>query len=428
MRTFHRAIHQLFKNLAQSAVTSPDQPVCRMTRHTIETIHQFLLAFVKRVAELAHDARQIEETKTLLLRHVHYAANELGQSITIIEDALMEYDAKQGFLKHSRREDKAELTLPVSLCEKYLRKGRDAALDAHAIIATAAITESFCRSLLPTIEYLQVFESLYKRITIKTSDLLSQWYNGPACSVLVTLGIDHPSLLGYNPDLHGPITKRRSTRFQNDDMSLIDDIEIVESEVVDESEAVDESETAPTLGGHRKKKPGQLSRKYIRACQKNHHRLFRKLPLERLIRNMTETVACRSIRFKPEAIRDIQCWIEYRLLSFLQKTVTLCAHSKRQTCRGVDLMMVYNLTDHTSQDIPDPLLWVWDTTGSFHHGLRQLCYRAGIQRRSNSLLRSIHAIMIFELLALVTSMVHFMNSVHRNTVSHSLVQWSIRKC
>lgn len=460
MRTFHRQIQKMFRELSLAAFESEDnrdgKGPCRITRHAIDTIHHLLVLYLKYIARLGHEARLKEGMRTLLVRHITFVCHTLDQSILPVEDALMEFDAKQGLehQKHARREQKAELNLSASLCERYLREGSDALLDAHAVIAATAMIESFCRMLLPPMDIIQHFLNTQRRVTLKTTDLMNYWDddNSELQTILSVLRSHRPARLGYNPDIHGPLVKRRFYgSAKSVDESLEDDLEEEDSHHDtsaliseglgspddDDAADLDEDKDANEDGSHeeedislfqeeesevhRRRKPGRLAQIKIRHYQKNQHRLLQKQPFDTFIREWINRLACRDVRFYHRAMRDIQCWVEDQLVSELEHALALCEYARRETCRGEDLEWIVMQRHGAWTEYPDSEL----PSSSFDNGLRRLCYRAGIVRQSPSLLESLKSYMMSLITQLVMFMVHYINAVNINTVSHELVTWAI---
>lgn len=440
MRHFHRRIRDLFKTICSEA---------KLSCHAIDLLNDYMVVFLKQVARLAHEARCHEDKKTLMVRHVLYAAHHFHQDDidAIVEECILEFDAKQGMMKHTRREEKAQLIFPVALCERYLRHGSDALMDTHAAIAVTAMVELFCKSLLPTntSPMILTFLESSRRSTLRVSNLMDHWSTLPQVQqVLYQLRLTHPSRQGYNRDLHGAITKpRRGVPLpshltgeeliieyadeeegeQPADPSLPTETVPTENPSSPSSEGVppmDETVTKPEVE-HRRRKPGKLAQLSIRKYQRNQHRILRKVTFQRWVRSLIEEKAGRDIRFQSRSLRDLQCWLEHCMVGYLQRAQALMVYTQHRTTQPKDLLWVYQ-QDHPTETLEDMSSL---SPAILMLGYKRLCYRAGLERHAKDLTITLASLLTRELLRVVNSLVYALNAVHTNTVSHQLLVWVI---
>jgi histone H3 len=88
------------------------------------------------------------------------------------------------------------------------------------------------------------------------------------------------------------------------------------------------------------KKTGKIALKDIKKLQKAHEcTLFRKLPFERLIREVAQRVDAEEIRFSKEALMTLQLESEQYLVGLFQDANTIALHSKRTRVKPSDIQL-----------------------------------------------------------------------------------------
>lgn len=92
----------------------------------------------------------------------------------------------------------------------------------------------------------------------------------------------------------------------------------------------------PSTTGHAKKgrryKPGTVALREIRRYQKNTELLIRKLPFQRLVREVAQDYNA-GLRFQSTAIGALQESVEAYLVSLFEDTNLCAIHAKRVTIR-----------------------------------------------------------------------------------------------
>jgi histone H3 len=98
----------------------------------------------------------------------------------------------------------------------------------------------------------------------------------------------------------------------------------------------------PAVGGIKKPhrfRPGTVALREIRKYQKSHDLLIRKLPFQRLVREIAADVRGESLRFQASAVMALQEAAEAYLVSLFED-VNLCAiHCKRVTIMPKDMQL-----------------------------------------------------------------------------------------
>lgn len=89
-------------------------------------------------------------------------------------------------------------------------------------------------------------------------------------------------------------------------------------------------------------RPGTVSLREIRKYQKTTELLMRKLPFNRLVREISEDfkIAGERPRFQSSAIMALQEAAEYYLIRLFEDTQTACIHAKRVTISPADMRLV----------------------------------------------------------------------------------------
>jgi histone H3 len=104
--------------------------------------------------------------------------------------------------------------------------------------------------------------------------------------------------------------------------------------------------TAPSTGGVKKPhryKPGTVALREIRRYQKSTELLIRKLPFQRLVREIAQDFKS-DLRFQSSAIGALQESVEAYLVSLFEDTNLCAIHAKRVTIRELILVVLYFIT------------------------------------------------------------------------------------
>ena len=99
--------------------------------------------------------------------------------------------------------------------------------------------------------------------------------------------------------------------------------------------------SAPATGGVKKPhryRPGTVAMREIRKYQKSTDLLIRKLPFQRLVRDIAHEFK-NDLRFQGSAILALQEASEAFLVSLFEDTNLLCLHAKRVTIQAKDLAL-----------------------------------------------------------------------------------------
>ncbi|KAK3343955.1 histone H3 [Lasiosphaeria hispida] len=97
--------------------------------------------------------------------------------------------------------------------------------------------------------------------------------------------------------------------------------------------------SAPSTGGVKKPhryKPGTVALREIRRYQKSTELLIRKLPFQRLVREIAQDFKS-DLRFQSSAIGALQESVESYLVSLFEDTNLCAIHAKRVTIQSVSL-------------------------------------------------------------------------------------------
>ncbi|KAL8692239.1 MAG: hypothetical protein Q9218_002692 [Villophora microphyllina] len=98
----------------------------------------------------------------------------------------------------------------------------------------------------------------------------------------------------------------------------------------------------------RRYKPGTVALREIRKYQGNFDLLIRKLPFQRLVREIAGDFQ-NDLRFQSSAIMALQSAAEAYLVSILQATNRCAIHAKRVTIQAKDMGLVYHFINTFSQ-------------------------------------------------------------------------------
>ena len=99
--------------------------------------------------------------------------------------------------------------------------------------------------------------------------------------------------------------------------------------------------SAPSTGGVRRKirfRPGTVALRQIRKYQKNTELLIRKLPFQRLVREVAQDFNT-NLRFQSHAIMALQEASEAYLVSLFEDTNFCAIHAKRVTILPKDMQL-----------------------------------------------------------------------------------------
>ncbi|CEJ01446.1 Putative Histone H3 [Rhizopus microsporus] len=108
--------------------------------------------------------------------------------------------------------------------------------------------------------------------------------------------------------------------------------------------------SAPTTGGVKKPhryKPGTVALREIRRYQKSTELLIRKLPFQRLVREIAQDFKT-DLRFQSSAIGALQEAAEAYLVSLFEDTNLAAIHAKRVTIQPKDIQLARRLRGERS--------------------------------------------------------------------------------
>ena len=100
-------------------------------------------------------------------------------------------------------------------------------------------------------------------------------------------------------------------------------------------------EKSPLYGGIKKPhryRPGTVALREIRKYQKSTELLIRKLPFQRLVREIAQDYKC-DLRFQSTAILALQEAAEAYLVSLMEDTNLAALHAKRKTIMTKDMQL-----------------------------------------------------------------------------------------
>lgn len=92
----------------------------------------------------------------------------------------------------------------------------------------------------------------------------------------------------------------------------------------------------------RKYKPGTVAIREIRKYQKSHHLLLRKLPFQRLVREIAQGLPCllsMDVRFQASAMRALQEASEAFLVENMENANLCALHANRVGIKPTDLIL-----------------------------------------------------------------------------------------
>lgn len=110
--------------------------------------------------------------------------------------------------------------------------------------------------------------------------------------------------------------------------------------------------SAPATGGVKKShryKPGTVALREIRKYQKSTELLLRKLPFQRVVREITQGLDGRTkdLRYQHSAMLALQEFVENDVISLFEDTNLCAIHAKRVTVMPKDMNLAKRLRDHT---------------------------------------------------------------------------------
>jgi histone H3 len=108
--------------------------------------------------------------------------------------------------------------------------------------------------------------------------------------------------------------------------------------------------SAPSTGGVKKPhryRPGTVALREIRRYQKSTELLIRKLPFQRLVREVAQDFKA-DLRFQSHAIMALQEASEAYLVSLFEDTNRCCIHAKRVTIMPKDMQLARRLRGERS--------------------------------------------------------------------------------
>ena len=95
-------------------------------------------------------------------------------------------------------------------------------------------------------------------------------------------------------------------------------------------------------------RPGTLALKEIRRYQKSTELLIRKLPFQRLVREVAHALPTKDIRFQSHAILALQEASEAYLVSLFEDTNLCAIHAKRVTIMPKDMQLARRIRGERS--------------------------------------------------------------------------------
>ena len=106
----------------------------------------------------------------------------------------------------------------------------------------------------------------------------------------------------------------------------------------------------PSTGGAKKRhrwRPGTAALREIRRYQKNTQLLIRKLPFQRLVREIAQDFKT-ELRFQSHAIAALQEASEAYLVALFEDTNLCCIHAKRVTIQPKDMQLARRIRGERS--------------------------------------------------------------------------------
>ena len=103
--------------------------------------------------------------------------------------------------------------------------------------------------------------------------------------------------------------------------------------------------TAPAGKKKFKYRAGTVALREIRRYQKSTDNLIRKLPFQRLVREIAQDFKTDGIRFQSSAVSALQHAAEHRLVELMQKSNKAAIHGGRQTLFQKDIQHVREVLD-----------------------------------------------------------------------------------
>jgi histone H3 len=107
---------------------------------------------------------------------------------------------------------------------------------------------------------------------------------------------------------------------------------------------------APNVGAHKKPhryRPGTVALREIRKYQKSSELLMRKLPFQRLVRQIAQDIKA-DLRFQSAAILALQEAAEAYLVGLFQDTMLCAIHAKRVTIMPKDMTLARRIRGEKS--------------------------------------------------------------------------------
>ncbi|CAK9034998.1 Histone H3.3 [Durusdinium trenchii] len=107
----------------------------------------------------------------------------------------------------------------------------------------------------------------------------------------------------------------------------------------------------PRTGGVKRPqrfRPGTVALREIRKYQKSTNLLIRRLPFQRLVREITYTFFPRDIRFRSDALLALQESAEAYLVGIFEDTNLCAIHAKRVTIKPKDMQLARRIRGERS--------------------------------------------------------------------------------
>lgn len=378
--SFKTYIHKILKEISPAAQISSD---------AVGQLDEFVKVVAKVLAESARAASinsgksTVGKPEISLAINLHLPGDLAVKSLKMVNDACEKFSSRGDAGKKSgqrsmpvRREQQAGLVFSVALSEKFIREfdASDLNVSKMASVALAASLQNILETVLRN--GFEVTSENKKVIMTIRHIFLGMSINPDITELRERMGIDfmgggvipyiHPELLPSKKKKAQQAARRRKN-----------------------SKGKDKGGKKP----HRHL-PGTKALMEIKKNQKTTEPLLRKLPFERAVRSIANSVnsdyslGLKDIHFGGGTIDALKAFVESRVVSLCTTAVSLAIHAKRDGVNGSDIDLAWKLTD--------PFVPFEDDVQMVeigNNGIERLAFRGGVKRKGANMYQAVRCYM-----------------------------------
>jgi histone H3 len=366
-----------------------------ITTQALGQISSILEILAVDVARIAKSRMVVEERRTIVSKHVIFAARDIfgkGPIVPYIERKLDGYERTTKRSKGKRLEVKAGLTLSVSRCKTYLR-------DACAKMATKAAI-----ALAALLEYVVV--AIFAAVDDHTPRVTSR----------------HITIALHNDDTLHLLRDRYSLEIEGGGV-----IPHIERDLV--SKSTKKRPQAQYTGGitnpHRFR-PGTVALREIRRYQKSTDLLIRRAPFERRVREILKKLGGDKIRLGDGSSSSIQSYVESLVTRVFRLAPKLAIHASRSSISKLDmeLAIVFIIDEQTLI----PKMVSPEVSKIPRAPLRKLARRGGVKRMTRQSIDVALTLIDRIVFGVLIKALNDIESNKKMTITTNVVDRAIKSC